>query len=243
MDDIITASRNKPSYATERERMITENRGLVYLVAGRYIKKQGLRHEDTEDIIQEAEMGLINAVDRFKPELGYAFSTYAVPVISGKIMRWFRDHPNYTSIKIPRSPIYSGNSDEARKAREIFREARLDAQVPGKTKDDVTFKDLLPGPPDTYGVYLDDMLETIRALLYRGHTPDVAERMLLCLTEYVLEGRTQDEIAADMGISQAHVHRSIRIIAELCSKHKALFIDGVPRAGLDIGNSTNRALQ
>jgi RNA polymerase sigma-B factor len=49
------------------------------------------RRDTLEDLLQVATIGLINAVDRFDPGRGVAFSTYAVPTISGEIKRYFRD--------------------------------------------------------------------------------------------------------------------------------------------------------
>ena len=44
-----------------------------------------------DDLFQAGCIGLIKAVDNFKEELGFSFSTYAVPVILGEIKRLFRD--------------------------------------------------------------------------------------------------------------------------------------------------------
>jgi RNA polymerase primary sigma factor len=56
-----------------REELILRNLRLVYAIARRYAGS-GL---EMEDIIQEGMIGLIRAVDKFDPERGVAFSTYA----------------------------------------------------------------------------------------------------------------------------------------------------------------------
>ena len=71
----------------ERERQIRENLGLVHTVANRF-RGRGIEYDD---LYQSGCVGLIKAVDRFDPTLGYAFSTYAVPVIAGEIKRCLRD--------------------------------------------------------------------------------------------------------------------------------------------------------
>ncbi len=67
--------------------MIESNMGLVHSCAHRFVGK-GVEYDD---LFQAGCIGLIKAVDNFKTELGFSFSTYAVPVILGEIKRLFRD--------------------------------------------------------------------------------------------------------------------------------------------------------
>lgn len=71
----------------EREKIITENMGLVHSCAGKF-KGKGIEYDD---LFQAGCVGLVKAADGFEPERGFAFSTYAVPVILGEIRRIFRD--------------------------------------------------------------------------------------------------------------------------------------------------------
>lgn len=62
--------------------------GLVKSVALRLAHIYG---EDVDDLMQIGYMGLMKAVQRFEPERGLQFSTYAVPVITGEIRSQLRD--------------------------------------------------------------------------------------------------------------------------------------------------------
>ncbi|MDE5974654.1 MAG: sigma-70 family RNA polymerase sigma factor [Eubacterium sp.] len=79
-----------------REEKIENNIGLVHSIAARF-KGRGV---DYEDLFQNGCIGLIKAVDNFDESKGFAFSTYAVPVIMGEIKRIFRDGG---AIKVSRS--------------------------------------------------------------------------------------------------------------------------------------------
>src|SRR3954449_8012853 len=47
--------------------------------------------EAADDLIQIASLALVKIVDRWHPEMGYAFPSYAVPTILGELRRYFRD--------------------------------------------------------------------------------------------------------------------------------------------------------
>ena len=79
-----------------RDELITQNLGLVGSCASRFLGK-GVEYED---LYSAGCIGLIHAADRFNENLGFAFSTYAVPAILGEIKRIFRDEG---SVKISRS--------------------------------------------------------------------------------------------------------------------------------------------
>ena len=72
---------------TSRDKMIEDNIGLVHSIANRF-KGRGVEYDD---LFQSGCVGLIKAVDNFDESRGFAFSTYAVPVIMGEIKRIFRD--------------------------------------------------------------------------------------------------------------------------------------------------------
>ena len=70
-----------------RETYIEGNLRLVLSV----IRRFNNHNENVEDLFQIGCIGLIKAIDRFDPDTGNAFSTYAVPMILGEIRRFMRD--------------------------------------------------------------------------------------------------------------------------------------------------------
>src|SRR4029078_7942467 len=56
--------------------------------------------EPLEDLFQVSSLGLLNAIDRFDPERGTAFSSFAVPTIAGELKRYFRDKG--WALRVPR---------------------------------------------------------------------------------------------------------------------------------------------
>lgn len=67
------ARRARSGDDTARKRMVEANMRLVVSLAKRYSSST----VPYEDLVQEGAIGLLNAIDRFDPEKGYRFSTYA----------------------------------------------------------------------------------------------------------------------------------------------------------------------
>ena len=80
----------------QRDELIADNLRLVHACAHRFEGK-GIEYDD---LYSAGCVGLIKAVDKFDTDLGYRFSTYAVPVILGEIKQLFRSGG---SVKLSRS--------------------------------------------------------------------------------------------------------------------------------------------
>jgi len=85
-----------PARSAVREQLVRLNLPLVEHLARRF----GNRGEPLDDLTQVGTIGLLKAVDRFEPQRGLEFSTYATPTIVGEIKRHFRDKG--WSIRVPR---------------------------------------------------------------------------------------------------------------------------------------------
>ena len=94
-------------YQIFSEYMKTKDVNIRNKIASQYMyiaeilsKKFINRGIEYEDIYQVACVGLLYAIERFNPERGIRFSTYATPTVLGEIRRYFRDKGSF--IKIPR---------------------------------------------------------------------------------------------------------------------------------------------
>lgn len=72
-----------------RNEIVTRNMGLAQYVANRY-RARAPEHQSIEDIVSYAYEGLIDSVEKFRPDMGYQFPTYAVRRISGAILDGLR---------------------------------------------------------------------------------------------------------------------------------------------------------
>lgn len=60
-----------------RNILLLKNQALVVYIVNKYYSSKKEHKEKREDLLQEGIIGLLSAIDGFKPELGFKFSTYA----------------------------------------------------------------------------------------------------------------------------------------------------------------------
>ncbi|EAZ89874.1 sigma factor SigF [Crocosphaera chwakensis CCY0110] len=95
MELLIAYARN-PSLEL-RNRLVERNLGLVRQVAHRISRQCSEPYEDLEQI---GYLGLIRAIERFDPQQGCAFSSFAIPYIRGEMLHYLRDKGSV--MRIPR---------------------------------------------------------------------------------------------------------------------------------------------
>ena len=219
-----------------RDQLITAHMGLAEYLARRFTN----RGEPLDDLVQVASVGLLKAVDRFDPERGLEFSTYATPTIVGELKRHFRDkgwavrvprrvqelHLRLGSVvsqlsqELGRSPTIGEIAHaaavseeevlEAIEAGHAYRFTSLDAPAGGD--DDASLASQL-GTEDQNLIDSEHRV-TLSPLIAQF---PARERTILHLRFF--EGLTQSEIAGRLGISQMHVSRLLaRSLAQLRSQ-------------------------
>ena len=197
----------------ERERQIRENLGLVHTVANRF-RGRGIEYDD---LYQSGCVGLIKAVDRFDPTLGYAFSTYAVPVIIGEIKRLFRDGG---AVKVSR--VLKEKALHAARLREDFlrREGREPtigeeaAEIVGVMQPTVSINSAGEDGDATLDIPVDDSEQLFDRLtvLQAMDGLEKSEQMLVELRYY--KGLTQCKTAEILGLSQVQVSRKEKAVLQ-----------------------------
>ena len=243
-------------FATTRDVMSREQLVERYLPLARYAANHySRRSEPFEDLVQVASLGLLKAIDRFDPNNGATFSSYALPTMLGELRRHFRDRgwavrPPRTlqehallveratadlSRSLGRSPTVDELAEvtslsheqvlEAREAAQAHAATSLSARV-GDEEDGGELGDLMGGEDEGYA-RVDDRA-TIEVLM-RALTP--REREILRLR--MEEDMTQSEIGEAVGLSQMHVSRLLRQILDklhAAAARRARDAGGDPRA-------------
>ncbi len=225
-------TRDERERAELRERLVQAYSGLVHSIARKFANRQ----EPLEDIVQVGFLGLIKAIDRFDPEFGTEFSTFATPTITGEIKRYFRDRS--WSIRFPRrlQELYGSVLQANEKLKgELGRQPSLQEvadslQVPlddvleameiGAAMAPVSLDSEVGGTED--GRPLAEVVGDTDENLERVELQDALRRAMSHLNERerkvmamrFYEQLSQAEVARNLGISQMHVSRLQRAALE-----------------------------
>lgn len=207
---------------THTDDLINNNYGLVHSCANKF-RKRGVEYDD---LFQAGCIGLIKASRNFDESRGFAFSTYAVPVILGEIKRIFRDGG---SVKIGRT--LKERSRNAMKVKELLatelgREPTISELAQKLELDIYQTSELITISMPTISLTSsnengecqidipvdppEEELSDKMALRTVMDTLQEQERRLIELRYY--EGLTQVKTAQQLGMSQVQVSRKEKAI-------------------------------
>ena len=205
----------------DRDKKITENIGLVHSIANRFRN----RGADYDDLFQAGCVGLIKAVDNFDVSKGFAFSTYAVPVIMGEIKRIFRDGG---AIKVSRSLKEKSIKVQAMRDKflsENLREPTVSelASLSGYDVEElseilniinpvVSINMLTEEGSEEIDIPVDDSDKMFDRLSLEQVMTTLTETERLLIEYRFYQGKTQCETAKILNISQVQVSRKEKAI-------------------------------
>ena len=235
-DDIVADLRLVESETVGSHHLITDlietNAGVARSMASRY-RNRGI---DLDDLEQVALLGLTKAAQRFDPDAGHDFLSYAVPTIRGELRRHFRDAG--WMVRPPRRvQDLQSRISRAQEALEssLGRSPRpsevaahlgveVDEVVEALTADGCFTPTSLDGPVGDGSSSLGDLLGFEDRSVVAAEARIVLEPLVATLPERdqrilrmrFVDEATQQEIAEAVGLTQAQVSRVLtRILAAL----------------------------
>lgn len=165
-----------------REKLIEHNLRLVAHI----VKKYDIKKTQTDDLISIGTIGLIKAVDSFRPEMGKKLTTYASRCIQNEILMYLR------------------------KNRNSFQEVSLNEPIANeKDGSEITLLDAIAAPAQRSVVEKIQLEKDLKQL--KEYLSLLDERELMIITKrFGLNGsqeQTQKEIAQELHISRSYVSR------------------------------------
>ena len=212
-----------------RNRLVENHRHL----ADYFVKRYARRGVATDDLRQLALMAIIHAVERFDPEVGVAFSTFASRTIEGELKRYFRDRT--WSVRPPRraqelhlelrrtdedlthqlgrSPTVA----ELAATLDVSEDHVLEALEAGIAHQATSLDQPAPGDEDG-APRSDRLLSSLDAgyqridheIIVREIIDELPERERTIIYLRFFENLTQPEIAERVGVSQSYLSRILR---------------------------------
>jgi RNA polymerase sigma-B factor len=227
LDTMAAEPKDSAAYSRARDELVTIHLPLVEHLARRFRD----RGEPHDDLVQVGTIGLIKAVDRFDPDRGVEFSTYATPTIVGEIKRHFRDRG--WSIRVPRRlqemrqhisqataelSQKSGRSPtiaELAQALDLSEEEILEGLESAQAYSTLSIDSSGGGDDDSDPSSLTETLgsedDALEGVEYRESLKPLlaalSERERQIIMMRFFQNMTQAQIAKEVGVSQMHVSR------------------------------------
>jgi len=199
---------------------------LARRLAQRYVRSS----EPREDLVQVACVGLVKAIERFDPERGPTFASFAIPTILGELRRYFRDAT--WAVHVPRgaqerafaieaaeehlrttqrsAPTVSQIAEYLHMSEEevldgllavkAYEADSLDAPAGGADEEGRSPLELIGGEDESY-----ELIEADASVVPAIRSLGERDRRVLHL-RFVCE-MSQSEIASQIGVSQMQVSR------------------------------------
>ena len=211
-----------------RNELVMSHLNLVRFLASKF-KNRG---EPLDDLVQVGTIGLIKAIDRFDPERGLEFTTYATPTILGEIKRHFRDKG--WSVRVPRrlqelSSKVNQATDELTKELQRTPSTEEVASKLGVTVEEVleamesssayssvplesggSDDDDAPSVIDHYASVDQDLAASDDRMVIEDTIKEFSPREQEVIRMRFNDNLTQVEIAKCLGVSQVQVSRLLR---------------------------------
>jgi RNA polymerase sigma-B factor len=223
-----------------RNQLVEEHMRLAEFLARRFSH----RGESPEDLRQVALVGLLKAVERFEPDRGLQFSSFATPTITGELKRHFRDkgwavrvprriqelhleldrtvaelnqelgHPPTPAEIAQRAGVLEEDVLESMEAGSLYRLASLDSS---RSDDEAA-----PSPAQRLGELDHELGAVENRVAVSEMLSLLPEREQKIVYLRFFEGLTQSEIAEQIGISQMHVSRLLVRSLEMLGGHATM---------------------
>ncbi len=211
-----------------KDLILVQYTGLVERVARKY---SGI--EQQEDLVQVGFIGLLNALNKFDPEAGVRFNTYATYLIAGEIKHYLRDRPQIIrhpawlqelrhKVNRASSMLFQdlGRQPTEREIAEAVGVPESNVREVIQTQEMLRVGSLDAGGPDDDG---DSEGERLDAADFCPEQLGVEDRVLLenalkqlrdlersVLIHFHFDAMNQTEIAAKLGISCNYVSHILR---------------------------------
>ena len=216
----------------ERNKLVEDHLYMIDILIRKYLGK-GVEYDD---LYQAGALALVNAADRFDPEKGFEFRTFATPTILGEIKKYFRDKE--WSLSVPRRQkelVVKLRDAEDSILKAKGRPATVEelAEATGYTEEQViqamesskaygAFSLESAADKDDEGSAIEKFVGFTEKGYERIEMAEIISRVLESLSDtnrYIfrqrfLENRPQAEIAKELGVSQMTISRAEKNIVK-----------------------------
>ena len=220
----------------KRNKLVEDHLYMIDILIRKYLGKGVER----DDLYQVGALALINAADRFDPDKGFEFRTFATPTILGEIKKYFRDKE--WSLNVPRRQKEAAVKIREAEDRILVEKGRAATveelvKVTGYSEEQIL---MAIDSAKAYGTYslesaseseeessaLEKFIGFEDAGFERIEIAEIISKVLSEMSDtnrYIfrqrfMENRSQADIAEELGVSQMTISRAEKAIIEKFKK-------------------------